>query len=87
VSYGEILTALPFLNTLAVKSLSGHELRDTIFHGLSEIKEAEGRYLQVCWFLSFFSCYLAWLTLILGCCAHTPAALMLKSKLTQIPPK
>ncbi|GBF87994.1 hypothetical protein Rsub_00706 [Raphidocelis subcapitata] len=47
VSYGEILTALPFLNTLAVKSLSGHELRDTIFHGLSGFHEAEGRFLQV----------------------------------------
>lgn len=47
VSYGEILTALPFLNTLAVKSLTGHELRDTIFHGLSGVHEAEGRFLQV----------------------------------------
>jgi hypothetical protein len=46
VSYGEILTALPFLNTLAVKSLTGHELRDTIFHGLSGVHEAEGRFLQ-----------------------------------------
>lgn len=47
VTYGEVLTALPFKNSLAVKAVTGKELDEALAHGLSGFDDKEGRFLQV----------------------------------------
>ncbi len=47
VTMGEVLTVLPFQNTLATFQLTGKDLRASIEAGLSEIEEIKGRFPQV----------------------------------------
>ncbi|KAI8462276.1 MAG: 5'-nucleotidase [Monoraphidium minutum] len=47
VTYGDVLTALPFRNTLAVKALTGEQLIGVFKHSVSLISEGEGLFLQV----------------------------------------
>ncbi|ODT06396.1 MAG: multifunctional 2',3'-cyclic-nucleotide 2'-phosphodiesterase/5'-nucleotidase/3'-nucleotidase [Mesorhizobium sp. SCN 65-20] len=47
VTMGEVLTVLPFQNTLATFQLTGADLRTSIEGGLSEIEEGKGKFPQV----------------------------------------
>ncbi|MEO5323445.1 5'-nucleotidase C-terminal domain-containing protein [Mesorhizobium sp. CC13] len=47
VTMGEVLTVLPFQNTLATFQLSGADLRASLEAGLSEIEEGKGKFPQV----------------------------------------
>ncbi|MGF7005546.1 5'-nucleotidase C-terminal domain-containing protein [Aminobacter sp. BE322] len=47
VTMGEVLTVLPFQNTLATFQLSGANLRASLEAGLSEIEEGKGKFPQV----------------------------------------
>jgi 5'-nucleotidase/UDP-sugar diphosphatase len=47
VTMGEVLTVLPFQNTLATFQLSGKDLKASIEAGLSEIEEGKGKFPQV----------------------------------------
>lgn len=47
VSYGEVLTALPFLNTLAIKPLTGKQIKEIMAFSVAGVPEQEGRFLQV----------------------------------------
>ncbi|GHD11477.1 5'-nucleotidase C-terminal domain-containing protein [Tianweitania populi] len=47
VTMGEVLTVLPFQNTIATFQLSGKDLRDSLEAGLSEIEEGKGKFPQV----------------------------------------
>ncbi len=47
VTMGEVLTVLPFQNTLATFQLSGADLKKSIEMGLSEIEEGKGKFPQV----------------------------------------
>ena len=47
VTMGEVLTVLPFQNTLATFQLSGADLRKSLEAGLSEIEEVKGKFPQV----------------------------------------
>jgi 5'-nucleotidase len=47
VTMGEVLTVLPFQNTLATFQLTGQDLKASIEQGLSEIEEGKGKFPQV----------------------------------------
>ncbi len=47
VSMGEVLTVLPFQNTIATFQLKGSDLRAALENGLSKIEEVAGRFTQV----------------------------------------
>ena len=47
VTMGEVLTVLPFQNTLATFQLKGADLRASLESGLSEIEEVKGKFPQV----------------------------------------
>lgn len=47
VTMGEVLTVLPFQNTVATFQLSGKDIADSIEAGLSEIEEGKGKFPQV----------------------------------------
>ncbi|WP_312798155.1 bifunctional metallophosphatase/5'-nucleotidase, partial [Tianweitania sp.] len=47
VTMGEVLTVLPFQNTIATFQLSGKDLKDSLEAGLSEIEEGKGKFPQV----------------------------------------
>lgn len=47
VTMGEVLTVLPFQNTIATFQLSGKDLMDSLEAGLSEIEEGKGKFPQV----------------------------------------
>ncbi|MFN3547731.1 MAG: 5'-nucleotidase C-terminal domain-containing protein [Mesorhizobium sp.] len=47
VTMGEVLTVLPFQNTLATFQLTGKDLKASIEQGLSEIEEGKGKFPQV----------------------------------------
>ncbi|MEP9371320.1 5'-nucleotidase C-terminal domain-containing protein [Mesorhizobium sp. KR1-2] len=47
VTMGDVLTVLPFQNTLATFQLSGKDIADSIEAGLSEIEEGKGKFPQV----------------------------------------
>ncbi len=47
VTMGEVLTVLPFQNTVATFQLSGQDLMDSLEAGLSEIEEGKGKFPQV----------------------------------------
>lgn len=47
ITTGEILTVLPFQNTLATFRASGAILLEALEHGVSEVEESAGRFLQV----------------------------------------
>lgn len=47
VTMGEVLTVLPFQNTVATFQLSGKDLMDSLEGGLSEIEEGKGKFPQV----------------------------------------
>jgi 5'-nucleotidase / UDP-sugar diphosphatase len=47
VTMGEVLTVLPFQNTLATFQLTGADLRASLEGGLSEIEEGKGKFPQV----------------------------------------
>lgn len=47
VTMGEVVTVLPFQNTLATFQLTGQDLWDSIEAGLSEIEEGKGKFPQV----------------------------------------
>ncbi|MGE0500450.1 MAG: 5'-nucleotidase C-terminal domain-containing protein [Rhizobiaceae bacterium] len=47
ITMGEVLTVLPFQNTLATFQLTGADLRASIEGGLSEIEEGKGKFPQV----------------------------------------
>jgi len=47
ITMGEVLTVLPFQNTLATFQLTGKDLKDSIEAGLSEIEEGKGKFPQV----------------------------------------
>jgi 5'-nucleotidase len=47
VTMGEVVTVLPFQNTLATFQLSGKDITDSIEAGLSEIEEGKGKFPQV----------------------------------------
>jgi 5'-nucleotidase/UDP-sugar diphosphatase len=47
VTMGEVLTVLPFQNTLATFQLTGKDLKASIEAGLSEIEEGKGKFPQV----------------------------------------
>jgi 5'-nucleotidase len=47
VTMGEVLTVLPFQNTLATFQLTGKDLRASIEQGVSEIEEGKGKFPQV----------------------------------------
>lgn len=47
VTYGEVLTVLPFGNSLAIMELSGAELRETFEHSVKEYPKESGGFLHV----------------------------------------
>ncbi len=47
ITMGEVLTVLPFQNTLATFQITGADLRSSIAAGLSEIEEGKGKFPQV----------------------------------------
>ncbi|WP_207540411.1 bifunctional metallophosphatase/5'-nucleotidase [Sabulicella rubraurantiaca] len=47
VSWGDLLTALPFSNTLAVMVLRGHAVRDALENGVSRLPQPSGRFPQL----------------------------------------
>ncbi|MGB3388369.1 MAG: 5'-nucleotidase C-terminal domain-containing protein [Pseudaminobacter sp.] len=47
ITMGEVLTVLPFQNTVATFQLSGKDIADSIEAGLSEIEEGKGKFPQV----------------------------------------
>ena len=47
VTMGEVLTVLPFQNTIATFRLSGADLRQALENGVSQIEEGAGRFAQV----------------------------------------
>ncbi len=47
ITMGEVLTVLPFQNTLATFQITGADLRTSIAAGLSEIEEGKGKFPQV----------------------------------------
>jgi 2',3'-cyclic-nucleotide 2'-phosphodiesterase (5'-nucleotidase family) len=47
VTYGEVLTVLPFGNSLAIMELSGAELRQTFEHSVKEYPKESGGFLHV----------------------------------------
>ena len=47
ITMGEVLTVLPFQNTLATFQLGGKDLRASLEAGLSEIEEGKGKFPQV----------------------------------------
>jgi len=47
VTMGDVLTVLPFQNTVATFQLSGKDIADSIEAGLSEIEEGKGKFPQV----------------------------------------
>ena len=47
ITMGEVLTVLPFQNTLATFQLTGKDLRASLEAGLSEIEEGKGKFPQV----------------------------------------
>ena len=47
VTMGEVLTVLPFQNTLATFQLTGKDLKASIEQGVSEIEEGKGKFPQV----------------------------------------
>ncbi|WP_414897519.1 bifunctional metallophosphatase/5'-nucleotidase [Rhodovulum sp. YEN HP10] len=47
VTMGEVLTVLPFRNTLATFHVSGATVRAALEHGLSQVEEGAGRFPQV----------------------------------------
>ncbi|MCA1492028.1 bifunctional metallophosphatase/5'-nucleotidase [Sinorhizobium alkalisoli] len=47
VTMGEVITVLPFQNTLSTFQLKGSEIRDALENGLSQIEEGGGRFPQV----------------------------------------
>ena len=47
ITMGEVLTVLPFQNTLATFQLAGADLRASLEAGLSEIEEGKGKFPQV----------------------------------------
>ncbi|TFL16995.1 bifunctional metallophosphatase/5'-nucleotidase [Jannaschia formosa] len=47
ITMGEVLTVLPFQNTLATFSASGQDLIDALENGVSQIEEGAGRFPQV----------------------------------------
>ncbi len=47
ITMGEVLTVLPFQNTLATFQLTGADLRASLEAGLSEIEEGKGKFPQV----------------------------------------
>ena len=47
ITMGEVLTVLPFQNTLATFQLTGKDLKASIEAGLSEIEEGKGKFPQV----------------------------------------
>ncbi|MCW5750180.1 MAG: 5'-nucleotidase C-terminal domain-containing protein [Alphaproteobacteria bacterium] len=47
ITYGDLLTVLPFQNTIATLALTGADLRSALEHGLSGLEEGRGRFPQV----------------------------------------
>ncbi|MGY9047348.1 5'-nucleotidase [Puniceibacterium antarcticum] len=47
VTMGEVLTVLPFQNTLSTFFVSGQSVLDALEHGASQLDESAGRFLQV----------------------------------------
>lgn len=47
VTMGDVMTVLPFENTLATFRITGRELKDALESGVSEIEEGSGRFPQV----------------------------------------
>ena len=47
VTMGEVLTVLPFQNTLSTFEASGQTVIDALENGVSQVEEAAGRFLQV----------------------------------------
>jgi 5'-nucleotidase len=47
VTMGEVLTVLPFQNTLSTFRITGAQLLDALEHGVSEIGQGDGRFPQV----------------------------------------
>ncbi|MFK0336913.1 5'-nucleotidase C-terminal domain-containing protein [Agrobacterium deltaense] len=47
VSMGEVLTVLPFQNTVATFQLKGEDIRAALENGVSQIDEGAGRFMQV----------------------------------------
>lgn len=47
ITWGDVLTVLPFSNTLATLRLTGADLRATLEHGLAAAETGSGRFLQV----------------------------------------
>ena len=47
ITMGEVLTVLPFQNTLATFSATGQDLLDALENGVSEVEEGAGRFPQV----------------------------------------
>jgi 2',3'-cyclic-nucleotide 2'-phosphodiesterase (5'-nucleotidase family) len=47
VTYGSVMAAMPFGNTLSIKSLTGAQIRAGLLHGLSGMKDTAGRFPQV----------------------------------------
>ncbi len=47
VTMGEVLTVLPFQNTLSTFEISGKVLVEALEHGVSQVEESKGRFLQV----------------------------------------
>ncbi len=47
VTMGEVLTVLPFLNTLSTFQLEGRHVRGALEHGVSQVEKGAGRFPQV----------------------------------------
>ncbi|MGP2493721.1 5'-nucleotidase C-terminal domain-containing protein [Mesorhizobium sp. PUT5] len=47
VTMGEVLTVLPFQNTIATFQISGQDLREALENGVSQLDQGAGRFLQV----------------------------------------
>ncbi|WP_312622217.1 5'-nucleotidase C-terminal domain-containing protein, partial [Agrobacterium pusense] len=47
VSMGEVLTVLPFQNTVATFQLKGEDIRAALENGVSQIDDGAGRFMQV----------------------------------------
>ena len=47
ITYGEVLTVLPFGNTLAIMKVTGQEIKDALEHSVREYPKASGGFLHV----------------------------------------
>ncbi|GBF87697.1 hypothetical protein Rsub_00408 [Raphidocelis subcapitata] len=47
VTYGEVLTAMPFGNTFAIKAATGAQLRSALARGISDLANNAGRFPQI----------------------------------------